>query len=83
MMKYYAGDRAEKLGEIRKPFDEATEEFTHAQKQESECNKKLEELYEQYYEGMQEFTVTSYRFRNIDEKEYEKLQIGKGSLCRI
>lgn len=73
VVEYYAGDRAEKLGEVKEPLDETTEEFTHAQKQESEYDKQLETLYEQYYEGMQEFTVTSHKFQSVDEiTEYKK-----------
>lgn len=72
IVKYYSGDREEKLGEVKEPLDETAEEFAHAKKQESELGKQIEALYEKYYEGMQEFTVTTYSFRNIDEEEWEK-----------
>lgn len=73
LVEYYAGEKAEKLGEVKEPLDETTEEFTHAQKQESEYSKQLETLCEQYYEGMQEFTVTSHKFQSIDKiTEYKK-----------
>ena len=72
VVKFYAGARAEKLGEVKEPYDEKTRDFIQDTKQESEYFQQLEKLYEQYYEGMQEFTVTSYSFRNIDERKYEK-----------
>lgn len=67
-VKFYAGAKAKKLGEVKEPYDEKTGDFIQDMKQESEYHKQLEKLYEQYYEGMQEFTVTSYSFSNIDEK---------------
>lgn len=72
VVKYYAGAKAEKLGEVKQPYDKKTEDYVHDTKQESAYNDQLEKLYKQYYEGMQKFTVTSYSFRNIDEKKYEK-----------
>lgn len=81
LVEYYAGDRAEKLGEVKEPLDETTEEFTHAQKQESEFDKQLEALYEQYYEGMQEFTITSHKFKSVDEKS-EQITVVSDEILR-
>lgn len=72
IIKYYAGAKAKKLGEVKQPYDEKTNDYIHDTKQESVYCDQLEKLYEQYYAGMQEFTVTSHSFRNIDEKKYEK-----------
>ena len=72
IVKYYAGAKAEKLGEARQPYDEKTNDYIHDTKQESVYVGQLEKLYEQYYAGMQEFTVTLHSFRNIDEENYVK-----------
>lgn len=72
IVKYYAGAKEEKLGEVKQPYEEEEHDFIHDTKQESQYVDKLEKLYEQYYEGMQEFTVTSYSFCNYDEKKFEK-----------
>ena len=71
VIEYYAGAKAEKLGEIKSPYDEKKGDFINDKKLESEYNEKLEKLYEKYYEGMQEFTVISDCFCNYDEKKYE------------
>lgn len=72
IVKYYAGAKAEKLGEVKQPYDEKTNDYIHDIKQESVYCDQLEKLYEQHYAGMQEFTVTSHSFRNIDEKKYHE-----------
>ena len=69
---YYAGEKAEKLGEIKQPYDEDTQDVIHDEKQETEYADQLDELYRQYYEGMQKFTVTSHMFSNIEEEGGEK-----------
>lgn len=75
LVKYYAGAKAEKLGEVREPYDEKTGEFLYDTEKESGYYKQLAGLEEQYYEEMQEFTVTSNSFRNIDEEEYINCEI--------
>lgn len=70
--EYYAGAKVEKLGEVKAQYDEKKEDFIDTTDQESEYYKKLAQLWEQHYEGMQEFIVTSYRFRSIDEDKYDK-----------
>ncbi len=70
--EYYAGAKVEKLGEVKAQYDEEKEDFIDTTDQHSEYYKKLAQLWEQHYEGMQEFIVTSFRFRSIDEDKYDK-----------
>lgn len=70
--KYYAGEKEEKLGELKEPYDEKKDDFIGDAKLQSEYNAALDKLDKQYYEGMQEFSVTFGSFRTIDEKKYKK-----------
>lgn len=66
--EYYAGDEKKKLGETGYTYKRDWEPDNP--KEAKRYEKKLEKIVQQYYAGMEEFTVKLKWFQNINKKEY-------------
>lgn len=66
--KFYAGAKEKKLGEIIMPYQEQGG-FIDDPEKEKKYYRQIEDLYEQYYQGMREFAVTDQWFSVVNETE--------------
>lgn len=69
--KFYAGAKEKKMGEIIMPYQEEQGGFVDDPAQEEKYFRQIAELYEKYYEGMQEFAVTDQWFSVVNEAKEE------------
>lgn len=67
--KFYAGAKEKKLGEIITPYQEEQGGFIDDPEQEKKYFRQIADLYERYYQGMQEFVVTDQWFSVVNETE--------------
>lgn len=67
VMKFYAGAKEKKLGEIIMPYQEEQGGFVENPAQEKKYFRQIAEVHEKYYQGMQEFAVTGQWFSAVNE----------------